>query len=58
MKKDRMMEIAERNLRKAERAIANNINRPGITEQERNNLLDHYEYARAVRELISIHIDE
>lgn len=57
MKKDIMLQIAERNLNKANRALANNYNRPGITEPERENLTNNVEYAEAVYELITKYID-
>lgn len=52
MTKAQLMVIAERNVRKAEKAMEYNMNRSGITEQERENLMNNVEYTKIVRELI------
>lgn len=52
--KERIIEIAERNLRKAKRALECNYNRQGITEIERENLSNNVEYAETVYELIKV----
>lgn len=52
MSKDKMMQIAERNLNKAKRAFDNNYNRQGITEIERENLSNNVEYAQMVYDLL------
>lgn len=52
MTKEKMIQIAERNVRKAEKALENNRNRKGITEAEMENLLNSVEYNKAVYDLI------
>jgi hypothetical protein len=56
MNKEKMLQIAERNLKKAKMALLNNYERKGITEQEIENLSNNVEYAQAVYDLIQIHI--
>lgn len=55
MTKERLLQIAERNLNKAQRALDVNYSRKGITEEERNNLSDNVKYAQVVYDLISYH---
>ena len=52
MTKEKMIQIAERNLRKSEKALENNRNRKGITEVEIENLLSSVEYNKIVYDLI------
>lgn len=52
MTKAQLMTIAERNVKKAEKALEHNMNRSGITEQEKENLMNNVEYTKIVRELI------
>lgn len=52
MNKEKMLQIAERNLRKAKRALYSNYDRKGITESEIENLSDNVEYAQMVYDLI------
>ena len=52
MSKDKMMQMAERNLSKAKKAFDNNYNRQGVTESERENLLNNVEYAQTVYNLL------
>lgn len=52
MNKEKMVQIAERNLHKAKKALENNYNRQGITELERENLSNNVEYAQRVYDLI------
>ena len=52
MTKVQLMAIAERNIKKAEKAMEYNINRTGITEQEKENLKNKIEYSKIVYELI------
>lgn len=52
MNKDKMLQIAERNLKKAKMALLNNYERKGITEQEVENLSNNVEYTQAVYDLI------
>lgn len=52
MNKEKMMQIAERNLNKARKALDNNYNRAGITQSERENLSNNVEYAQTVYNLI------
>lgn len=56
MKAEKIIQIAERNLNKAKRALDCNYNRQGITEIERENLSNNVEYAEIVYELIKINI--
>lgn len=56
MNKEKMLQIAERNLNKANRALENNYNRQGITDVERENLANNVEYAQAVYDLIANNI--
>lgn len=53
MKKDKMLEIAERNLKKAQTAFHSQFQRPGIKESEKENLANNVEYAILVRDLIA-----
>jgi hypothetical protein len=57
MNKERMIQIAERNLRKAEIAINKNQNRKGITELELENLSSNVEYAKIVYDLVVNHVE-
>ena len=57
MNKEKMLQIAERNLKKANMALHNNYNRQGITELEREKLNDYVEYAEAVYNLIKNYVD-
>lgn len=52
MKIEKIIQIAERNLSKAKKALDCNYNRQGITETERENLTNNVEYAEIVYELI------
>ena len=52
MDKEKMLQIAERNLKKAKMALLNNYERKGITEQEIDNLSNNVEYAQVVYDLI------
>ena len=52
MTKEKLIQISERNLSKAKRALDYNYNRQGITDVERENLLNNVEYAEVVCELI------
>ena len=52
MNKEKMLEIAERNLRKAKMSLLNNYDRKGITEKELDNLSNNVEYAQTVYDLI------
>ena len=54
MTKEKLIQISERNLSKAKRALDYNYNRQGITDVERENLLNNVEYAEVVCELIKI----
>ena len=56
MKKEKLIAIAEKNLRKAKISLQNNFNRPGVTEQERENLTKNVEYAQTVYDLIVEHV--
>lgn len=56
MDKERLLQIAERNLKKARRALEVNCTRKGITDEERNNLHDNVKYAEVVYDLISYHV--
>ena len=52
MNTEKLVQIAERNLTKAQKALDNNYNRNGITEVERENLLNNVEYAEIVYDLV------
>ena len=52
MNKEKMLQMAERNLRNAQKALLINHDRKGITEQEIENLSDKVEYAQEVYDLI------
>ena len=56
MNKEKMVQIAERNLHKAKMALLHNYERKGITEQEIENLTNNVEYAQIVCDLIMKHI--
>ena len=56
--KTKMLQIAERNLRKAQRAMRNNCNRTGITETEKENLAYSVEYAQMVYDLIVNYVND
>ena len=58
MNKEQMIQVAERNLNKANKALINNYNRSGITEHERENLSNNVEYAKVVYDLIVKYMDE
>ena len=58
MTKERLVQIAERNLKKAQRALLVNRERQGITEEEINNLSDNVKYAQVVYDLIVHHYIE
>lgn len=49
---EEMLQIASRNLKKAEIAFRGQINRPGITEKEKRNLYNNLKYAEIVKDLI------
>jgi cell division protein FtsI/penicillin-binding protein 2 len=55
MNKDRMLQMAARNLKKARKALTINCSRQGITEEERNNLADNVRFAEVVYDLIASH---
>lgn len=50
--KETMLQIAERNMRKAQMVLNNNYDRKGITESERENLARNVEYTQIVYDLI------
>jgi hypothetical protein len=54
MTKAQLITIAGRNVKKAEKALEHNINRVGITEQEKENLTNNVEYNKIVYDLIQI----
>lgn len=54
MTKERLIQIAERNLNKAKKSMEHNYNRQGVTEIERENLSDNVKFAEVVYELIKI----
>lgn len=56
MDKDRLLQIAERNLKKARRSLEVNCVRNGITEEEINNLRDNVKFAEVVCNLIAYHV--
>ena len=52
MNKEKMLQIAERNLKKAKMSLLNNYERKGVTEQEFENLSNNVEYAQIVYDII------
>lgn len=52
MNREEMLAIAERNIKKAKRALDMNQNRPGITDTELSNLVRNALYAENVYRLI------
>jgi hypothetical protein len=56
MNKEKMIQIAERNLRKAKIAMYNNCTRNGITDVEIENLTNNVEYSQIVYDLIVEHV--
>ena len=56
MNKEKMLQMAERNLRKAKMAMYNNCERKGITEIEIQNLTNNVEYSQIVYDLIVEHV--
>ena len=58
MTKEQMLIMAERKIKKANIAFENNKNRPGITENELENLSNKLEYAKNVYELIKTYYGE
>ena len=51
-----MLQLAERNMNKAQIAMNNNYDRKGITEQERENLTNNVEYTQIVYDLVSRYV--
>lgn len=47
-----LLEMSNKRLRRAEKAYANNYNRTGITEDERNYLSKNLRYEQLVNEMI------
>ena len=56
MTTEAMLQIAERNMRKAQIALNNNRERKGVTEQEIENLTNNVEYTQIVYDLITEYI--
>lgn len=56
MNKEKMLQMAERNLRKAKIALEHNFGRNGITETEKQNLTNNVEYAQKVYDLITNYV--
>lgn len=52
MNKEELLTIAERNLKKAEKAFEHTYNRKGITGLERINLVKNVEYAKIVYDML------
>lgn len=52
MDREKMLQIAERNLKKAKMSLLNNYERKGITEQELENLSANVEYTQIVYDMI------
>ena len=50
--KDKLVAIAERNLRRSKMSYHNNYNRSGITAEERENLLSNLKYNQIVYDMI------
>lgn len=58
MNKEKMLQMAERNLRKAKIALEHNFDRNGITETEKQNLTNNVEYAQKVYDLIINYVND
>ena len=56
MKKEKMLEIADRNIKKAQMSFYRQFQRPGIKEQEKENLANNVEYAILIKDLITKHV--
>ena len=56
MTKERLLQIAERNLKKAQISLNTNRDRKGVTEAEISNLTDNLKYAEVVYNLIAYHV--
>ena len=56
MTKEKLLQIAERNLKKAKIALLANSNRKGITDEEKNNLVNNVDFAQTVCDLIERHV--
>ena len=54
--KETMLQMAKRNINKAQIAMTNNYDRKGITELERENLISNVEYTQMVYDLIEKYI--
>ena len=48
MTKEKLLHIADKNKRKSKIVYDRNIGRPGITEEEKQNLYDNMEFANIV----------
>lgn len=55
MDKERLVQIAERNLKKARKSLEIGCRRQGITDEERNNLADNVKFAEIVYDLVVYH---
>ena len=58
MTKEKMLAIAEKNLKSAKYSLQFHYDRKGVTEQERENILRKVEYAQTVYDLISKYFKE
>ena len=56
--KERMLKLAEQQVRKAKIALDHNYHRVNIDKEERQTLVDKYEFARTVHGLIREHYKE
>ena len=54
MTKEKLIQIAERNLIKARKSMELNYNRQGVTEIERENLSNNVEFAEVVFQLVKV----
>lgn len=54
MTKEKLIQMAERNLIKAKKSMEFNYNRQGVTDAERENLSNNVEFAEIVCGLIKI----
>lgn len=52
MTKETLLIIAERNLKKAEKAFEHNYNKKGVTGLERLNIVENLEYAKIVYDML------
>ena len=56
MTTETILKIAERNLHKAHMAMQSNYERNGVSEQEKENLINNVEYTQLVYDLVAKYV--